>query len=1280
MNWTTDQQNIIDSRNCNLLVSAAAGSGKTAVLVERIIQMISDKTNPINVDELLVVTFTKAAASQMKDKIRRAIEEKVDENPDDTHFQKQLYLLNRANILTIDSFCKRVVKENFHVLEIDPSITIGEAGEIALLKGEVLEYIIEKYYETRPDFVRFSEAFCLDKNDDLLPEYITKIYDVCSSYPRPEEWLENAKKDLLIQTEEDFMKLQYVNEYMKQVRFTAEQIKLNVLNALEIAREPDGPIYMEKSLLDDVVYVDDVISSKTYTHFHEASVHKFPNIGRGKAGTFDPELAEKVKKIRKKYKDELSGLLSMFEQPMDVVLEQFKEQASMLSALIDITQDFRKLFLEEKIKHNILEFSDVEHLALEVLCAGYDENNNPIPSVVGLEMSEGFYEIMIDEYQDSNYLQEAILNCVSRVSLGQNNIFMVGDVKQSIYKFRMARPDLFMDKYDNYSLENGASERKILLKNNFRSRATVLESINYIFYQIMGKDLGGIDYTKDEALVPSLPYPEYDNVQTELLVGESKDFEFLKVTDETTEYATAQKDENLDENLEDIEKTELEATMVANRIEALFGKDGSAPYQVTDSTTGKLRDICFKDIVLLFRSPAPVSDIYYDVLTKRNIPVRVQNEVGYLNTTEIRQILSLLRTMDNQYNEVELVATMRGFFGRFSEEELTKLIVEKRNLEKNNNRKIKLYNMMDLYVNSSEYQKECEDFSSREHVLYEKIKTFVGCIENLKSKQLYLSLGQLMHYICYDLYYYYYVQALPEGRERIRNLSLFVDEVNNYEKNDAFGLFEFLKYIDGILEKQINLGGDSSVECEDDVVRIMSIHKSKGLEFPVVFVSGLGKQYNLQDTKKTLIVHADYHLGAHFVDTEKRSRNDTIMRKTMSSLINTESIGEELRVLYVALTRAKEKLIMTGVVPDVPKLIEKYAYIADCKEQKLGFRTINSSMSYLELIVAALIRNRTFYDSLDQVQNRMDKKGENIISAEYEFKYEIQEPKIDLRVRFFDYHNITVSHISQKHKSEFNHFEQIEEWKNSQDNNASMYEKNMEYQYPKDTLTKQKSKMSVTQIKRIYEVDYEPSDVVHRDDSNFFFEVPVPKFLDVKTQLSASQKGTLVHKAMELFDFKNVDNTEKIKTWMERIDAERRLEYDMNEILTVDKIASLVDSELGKRMRAADKENCLFKERKFVVGVPVSKIWKEINPASADDKEQTVVVQGIIDAYFEEDDKIILLDYKTDGVKPEQEAELIKRYETQLSYYKDTLEQLTHKEVSETYIYSFALDKAIRVF
>ncbi|MBR1865438.1 MAG: helicase-exonuclease AddAB subunit AddA [Lachnospiraceae bacterium] len=1298
MNWTEDQRKIIDARNGNLLVSAAAGSGKTAVLVERIIQMISDKEDPVDIDALLVVTFTKVAAAQMKDKIAQAIERMLEKDPSNEHYLKQMNYINHANILTIDSFCYQVVKEHFHILGIDPGIRIGDTGEIGLLREEVLEEVIEDFYRDNKAFVTFSDAFSADKKDDRIEDYILKVYDVSASYPRPEEWTRQAREALHVETEADFLELNFVKQYMDEVHSTAEGIRNRIVNALAAVRDIDGPFYMEKALLSDIQLADDLISAKTYSQFHDLQGQKYVNIGRGKKGTYDEEIAERIKKQRDEYKKQINSLLEVFAIPFDVVLSQFRGQEAMLTALLEITDAFRERFLQAKLQKGILEFSDVEHFALKVLCRGYNTEGDPVPSEIGKELSESYKEILIDEYQDSNYLQEAILKCVSTVWQEKYNIFMVGDVKQSIYSFRMARPDLFMDKYHTYGTEDGAACRKLLLKNNFRSRANVLESINYIFYQIMGSDLGGIDYTKDEALVPGREFPETEDDSVELLIGESKDFDFLNLQDEEM---SSEKDENLNEELEDIGRMELEASIVAGRIEQMMGVDGGSPFQVVDEESGGMRDVRFEDMVILFRAPSGFQQVFSETLMSRNIPVKVQNESGYFDTVEIRLLLSLLRVVDNPYNDIEVAAVLRSCFGKLGNDELAVLAMVKKGAEQEMHQKLYLYQAVTMLAEywerkrkekaDGEEDSEKADFTWLERLLEDslsddraflfadiglKCQNFVKLVKRLQEQKSYATIGQMINSIYYDIGYYYYTQAMPEGRQRVRNLNLFLGETRRFEDGPFQSVFDFLRYVDKLQEKAIVLGGDPAPESSEDVVRIMSIHRSKGLEFPVIFLAGMGRNFNRMDTKTPLIIHPDFFLGAKYVDTNERCGNDTFSRKAFASLMVTESIAEELRIFYVGLTRAKEKLIMTGVTPDLPALVKRYEEAALRKETQLSYSVVHTARNYLDLVVASLMRNEVFGEAMKKVRKRMDKKQEAVISAEYEQPFVLRKPQIRLKVEAYDFRGIAVHHIQSNLDKQLDRTSVLKAWMDAPAAQRERIEENLSWNYADQFLTLQKSKLSVTEIKRIYETDYEPSDVIERPAfGQEAYTAPIPYFLSGDKPMDAAEKGTWMHKAMELLDFAGVESREQVRESLETMWREERIPEETRSFITEDKIYALVTSPLGNRMRRAARNGLLFKEKKFVIGVPAKRLLGE---TGEEDAGNLIVVQGIVDACFREGDHLILLDYKTDHVKEGQEELLLQRYKTQLLYYKDTLEQLTGLTVSETYLYSFALDKELR--
>lgn len=1461
MKWTPDQQKIIDARNGNLLVSAAAGSGKTAVLVERIITMISDPADPVDIDKLLVVTFTKAAASQMKEKIGRALERLLNEHPEHLHYQEQLAALSYANIQTIDSFCFRVVKEHFHVLGLDPSIRIGDAGEIGLLQEEALSEVMEEFYEKDPDFVTFSEAFAEDKRDERIEDYIKKVYEVSSSYPRPEEWTRKACEALDVQNEEDFMNRPFMREYLAEIGRMCEDIIRRIDRILNMLEEPDAPVYMRTMLLSDQNRMRQIGEATTWPVLHALAVGKFDTMARAKkSDVFDKEAADQIKKMRDAYKKEAAKLLSQFVVPIDTVLAQLKEEAPMLKALLAITDRFRECFLEKKLKKGILEFSDVEHFALQILCQGYDAAGNPVPSEIGQEMAENFREILIDEYQDSNFLQEAILHCVSRIPKGDYNIFMVGDVKQSIYSFRMARPDLFMDKYHTYATEEGAKCRKLLLKNNFRSRANVLYGINYLFQQIMEAELGGIDYGEEEALVPGRSFPDSPDDSVELLIGESREYDVPatgsgtdrsadtqgKATGRGTERDTDSKvaavtgevecgvdskgtavtsgadrgiglkgksagsgnrsgekgeaesrqKEVLDEELNDIGKMELEASLIAGRIQSLMGWKGEKAYQVTDEETGKLRDLRLGDIVILFRSPSSFSSVFWEILKKRQIEVRVQNENGYFDTPEIRLVLSVLRVADNPYQDIEVAAALRGFFGCMRERELAQMELVRRRLShlrylyqavsllsglykgtlkqeqkerlcnrlgidlllfgteaeqsgtecnrdglndlegEGNNRteletmaaecsrdKLELVEALEQDVNAAEgmteersgdrlelEKTEGKDVDAPENMngeseevqppileteelrkLCEKCAAFVELISNIREQKQYQTVSGLLRDIYYNTGYYYYTAAMPGGTQRVRNLELLLSEADRFEAGGFRSLFHFLRYVERLMEKSISLGGDAMPAGGEDAVRIMSIHRSKGLEFPVVFVAGLGKRFNLTDTRTPLIIHSDYYVCAKYVNAKKRWGRDQITREAVASLMAAENLAEELRVFYVGLTRAKEKLILTGVTGDIPALVEKYQEVADWKKTKLPYGILRSTDSYLSLVVAALMRHPVFRKAMFQLPSRMD-SAEEIVSAVFEQGFSLTDPSFRLKVQLFDYQNLVVEHLAGTAEQQLLKEQLLAQWRKQDRTGRAVLEERFAWRYNKEPFTTQRSKMSVTEIQRIFERrireaegQQELSAEEGRQKPSQKQPAPIPRFIGEERKMNAGERGTWMHKVMEMLDLSCLETKEQIREALKKLWEEERLPEETRDFISEDQIYTLVSSPLGKRMREAARRQMFYKEKQFVTGIPVSRLMEteagnvQQVGTSTEAGEQQVVVQGIIDAYFREGDSLILLDYKTDKVREDEADVLTERYRVQLGYYRDTLEQLTGLKVAETYLYSFALGREIRI-
>lgn len=1249
MPWTREQQSAIDIREKSILVSAAAGSGKTAVLVERIINRVLDKENPVDIDEFLVVTFTKAAAAQMRDKISDRLWSELEKTPDNEHLMRQTILINRADITTIDSFCLRIVKEYFSVLDIDADFNIGDRGETELLKADVLEDLFDEKYNCeneaeRAEFCRLVNIFGGDRNDSGLKELILKIHTLASSYPMPEKWLEEAKNALDIkdsETLENTLWMKALFEYAKKV----------IGEALFMAREAEiltnaacGPYKNDEVSKSDIELIEGLADAKCYEDLSRA-VKKIPwqRLKSCKGDGFDEALVNRYAKIRGDYK-QLIKKLDICKNPCEEILIQLNGMGEYLIPLIEITEGFSLRYMEEKKQKHIMEFADVEHMAYRLVCGGFKKNKDGhgreteyvIPTEIGREIGARYKEIYIDEYQDSNYLQEYILTAVSGISRGENNLFMVGDVKQSIYKFRMARPDLFIGKYNTFStygVEGDVGEVKLELKNNFRSRAVVLDAVNYFFYQLMGADMGGIDYTADVALVPSRQFEDAGDLN----ISRSTELMLACVTDE----------ERTDDNdeVQEESKQELEAVMIANRIDELVNSD--KPLYVYDEKISEYRKVRYGDIVILLRSVSGYGSIIYNTLTAQGIPAYIDDPQGYFEATEIRVIMSLLAVVDNSRQDIPLSAALLSPIAGLNENELALICAY---AEK------KLGGKNILYDKCLYYAENVSDGVA------DKLNTFFEMVDRLKEEKTTLSISQLILKV-YDITgYYYFATAMPAGKRRRSNLDMLVDKARRFENGAYKGLFNFLRYVDKLKVNEVDFGEAGKQSEDEDVVRIMTMHRSKGLEYPVVFVSGLGRQFNTNDVRRNVQLHSDYYISSKLIDMKKRYRKNSVMREAVILLARQESFAEEQRILYVAMTRAKEKLIITGYIKDY----EDYVEGLDIGYEKmlLPYSIRNSGKGFLNWILASMKR----YD--------------------YYLEQGLTEAVIETKLVSPD------MLLERKVKEETDKGISMEEF----EENAMLYGKNeaykkfkesFDYVYPYEPLTKIKSKMPISEIKKMKAFDGENYDVTYpvkeyqedicRQEESRQEECKQDEYTrneciaELKKVLTGAERGTIIHKFMELLDFSVLgtgDYINDIRNFTKKLVEAKVFSEEEKNAINEAKINRMLKSDLGQRMIAAAKCGKLKKEQQFSIGIPVKEIYKNV------DSDDIVIVQGIIDAFFYEDDGIVLMDYKTDRA---DEAELIGRYHAQLTYYALTLNRLTGLKVKEKLIYSFHHDKVIEV-
>lgn len=1189
--WTDEQKQAIELSKRSLLVSAAAGSGKTAVLVERIIKKITDADAPIDIDRLLVVTFTKAAASEMRERVMAAIDAKLAVEPENLHLQKQKMLLPSASITTIDSFCMRVLKEHFDAIGLDPGFRVGDPQEIALLKQDVAEKLLEDSYEAASEaFIAFVQTYARGKLDYGLTEWILKIYNFSQSYPWPEQWLEQALRYNPANSE-DTQESGITEIILEESRIILKEMEAYLKTALNITREADGPWLYEPMLCHDL---EQIRAMQKYTSFDTFSQALYAITWDKLSGKKQPEASEDkknaVKKLRQNAKDLLKWMKeNYFMEAMSVVMANERVILSRLQVFVELTKQFSKRFQEEKRLRNMIDFNDQEHLALQILL---DENHEP--TEVAKSYRRQFEEIMCDEYQDSNEVQETLLHSISREDEGVPNIFIVGDVKQSIYRFRLAEPQIFLDKYDTF-LKTESLHQRIDLRKNFRSRAEVLHGINKIFENLMTQEMCDMTYDSDAALYPGFEYGE-------------------------TEHPTEKRPEWLlveHEDSKELTKKEAEAKAIGMRIRELL--DPEKGIWIFDSDIGDYRKAEYKDVVILLRTVKGWSEDFVRVLKEMGIPAIGDTSSGFFDTIEVQGILNMLRILDNPLQDIPMVAVMTSVLGKFSDEEVTKIRLM--------DRKKHMYEDICLYIEQGE-----------ETYLRDKLELFMAWYEALRKLKVHRSIEELIYEIYEQTGYIEAMEAMPGGALRKANLNRLLEYAKDFKKTSYQGLFDFIRYIDQLKEAKEDVGeavllGDS-MQC----VRVMSIHKSKGLEYPICFVAGIAKTMNLMDVRSRIVIHSKYGIAADATDLEKRTKIHSLSRRMIARKLLREQLAEEIRVLYVAMTRAREKLILTGVVETVEKTEKAWEY-RQWMERPLTYTQMMKAQSYLDWLGPILTADAQYGKTLG-----------------------------------FDFRRITLEQLAQNEIfdeiQEDIHREGLEAYRVPLPENASfhaMIKEHLQWNYPNEWMTHLQGKMTVSELKKMAG-EAMLGNVLYPEDKS------KPPMEDAEVKL-AQQKGTATHKIFECIPFNAIHTEAEVRQFIRTCVEKEMLPKFWEDLIEVDKVYRFIRSELGVRMAKAQEAGRLYRERPFVMGIPICDIY----PEKALKTQERLLIQGVIDVYFEEADGVVLVDYKTDRVPNGEIGEkiLIKRYKTQLDYYQKAIEGITGKRVKEKILYSVTMGKEI---
>ena len=1398
ISFTEKQQRVIDARGHNLLVSAAAGSGKTAVLVERIVRMVSDSAQPVDIDRLLVVTFTNAAAAEMRERISRALNDRLAEDPENEHLQRQTTLLHNAKITTIDSFCLFVLRNQFHTIGLDPGFRIAEEGEVRLMRQEVLEAVLEERYAAQdPDFLSCMEYFSVGSRDKAVEEIVLKLYDFAMSTPFPERWLQERKQDypvgvtasaagsggtacaedMAFQTKErvfdkTFEELPWVIDLISQTRLLLAGCIKKLAEAIRMSEEPDGP-YMYGELLEREKEMVEGLLCKCGQEADFDSLYaafgamKFDRLPSKRDETVSVNKREVVKGIRTQVKEQLGDLQKRyFFMPKEQVLGQMKTCGDAVSALTDLTLMFKEAFDARKRDKNILDFDDIEHFALSILVQAED-GGRCAPTETALAYRSFFHEILIDEYQDSNLVQEYILSCISGEDEGRYNRFMVGDVKQSIYKFRLARPELFLEKYEAYGkqaqgsqeaqdgreeegsreaqdgreeegsreAQNGREEEgsqeaqdgkeekvgqeaqdgrkeeggqaqggqsggritaeKIDLHQNFRSRREVLESTNTVFEQIMGRDVGGIVYDDLAALHPGAVYPvqvrkgrDFSPAADGGQEGQSLSEEEMvhpveEVPDKQGEHLQEEESMNVTEVLlfrteekpEDISVKEQEAYGVAAKIKEMMRE-----FQVTDRE-GTFRQLAYRDIVILLRTTSGWDDVFKQVLEQEGIPVYMTSRTGYFAAGEVQELLHFLRVLDNPLQDIPLYGVLHAYLGGFAEEEIALIRAaypKKKYLFDALCACGRVEGSVVAPVEDSESGGAQSDSLPESPACSEppavdilqelagRIRGFLERIDRYRRLSAYLSVQELLQVILRETDYLNYVAARPEGGRRRANVEMLLVKAADYEKTSYFGLYHFLRYMEQLEKYEVDYGEAALQDENADVVRIMSIHRSKGLEFPVCFVSGLAKGFQTRDVNGHIVLDIDAGVGVDYVNPGMRVRGRDLRRNVIAEKLKVDNLAEEMRILYVAMTRAKEKLILTGTIKSPEKTAAALLPLRSGKEVLLPYDVLLAQGSFLELILAALARNRC-----------MD-----------EF-YRACGLEADTRNPFYGRDmciQVVLSGWEERVQEKLEESIRLEEMKrrlllsdpvrDADGTLMTLMSERFAWCYPYENLSNLYTKTTVSELKM----------AGMQEETDFSFDlyeeetvVPyLPGFLEKDEHVSGSMRGSAFHKVMELFDFTELTdevNSDRaaaedlLRRQLAKMRQSGRLSEEYRAVVSVPKIACFLMSRTARRMGQAARAGRLYKEQPFVMGLPANRLHSEF-PG-----EETVLIQGIIDVFFEENGRYVLLDYKTDAVRTAQE--LAGRYHVQLDYYAEALKQSFGCEETEKVLYSFKLEEEI---
>lgn len=1238
--WTSDQWKAIYAKNQDILVAAAAGSGKTAVLVERMIERILSKDDPVNVDELLVVTFTNASAAEMRHRIGEALEKAIEVNPKSVNLRKQLTLLNRAAISTLHSFCMDVVRKYYYLIDIDPGFRIADETEIQLMRDEVMDELFEEEYAKQDNEAFFSlvDSFTNDRSDDDLQKIIRDVFDFAMANASPKGYLNSLMAMYDVDENTPILELPFASVLMYDIDLKLQGAKGLLEQGLMLTKLPSGPAPRAENFIGDIQFVESLISAKneSWDALH-SMIQKIP-FSRAKVckgDQYDPDLLEKAKKLRDKAKKILTDLQTeLFLRKPQSFLRDMKELKPHVETIVELVTSFASRFSAVKKEKGLVDFSDLEHYCLQVLTEKLAEDGSRIPSDAALFYQNRFKEVLVDEYQDTNMVQEAILQLVKKSDEETGNLFMVGDVKQSIYRFRLAEPNLFLGKYQRFSTDGEAGGFRIDLSQNFRSRKEVLHGTNYLFKQIMGEKVGEINYDEAAELKPGASYPEEGTYPVELILIDQAKREDEEPKQENQE--SPEVNGLFDQN--DLEQSQLEARVIAEKIKAMIS-ERKPVYNPKAKSTSPVK---YKDIVILLRSmtwaPAMMEEF-----KQQGIPVYANLSTGYFEATEVAIMISLLKIIDNPYQDIPLAAVLRSPIVGLTEAELAEIRIHQKSGA-----------FYDALVSICG-QKPSDGLVE----LYEKVRIFYESLTDWRTRARQGALSQFLWQVLRETRFYEFVGGMPGGKQRQANLRALFDRARAYESTSFRGLFRFLRFIERMRERGDDLGAARALGEQEDVVRIMTIHSSKGLEFPVVFIAGLNRKFNMMDIRKPFMLDKDLGFAAKYVNAEKRISYPSLPQLAFKRKKRMEMLAEEMRVFYVALTRAKEKLYLLASVKDLKKSIENWSSQACITDWLLPEYDRAKADTYLDWVGPSLVRHRDCHALLNE--------GDSISPRVPD---EITEHASCWKVVTYTGDDIAAMEEDDKEDGlAVMDFVQRGVRAPLSTDMADIVKDQLSWKYGNIEASLHRSKQSVSEIKRQQEIvdDSSGTELQHKFSKPLFKR---PRFMQEKA-LTPAERGTAMHMVMQHVDLTKPVTELSIYTLLDEMTEKELLSNEQKVAIDTGLIVGFFETELGIRLLKADRVR---REVPFSVSLEASRVYSDWKG----NHEEKVLVQGIIDCLFEDENGTVLLDYKTDAITDrfkggfkEAKPVLEDRYRVQINLYANAVEEILKQPIDEKYLFFF---------